>query len=63
MGFDRQRFDYEMDAYLGEWAGGYDIDAMRDYFRDRWPDAASIDDIDQDDFIDMLQRFEVHEGK
>lgn len=48
----------QVEDYLGEWAGDYDVDAIVDEISESPRDYRTIDDIDPDDWQDLIDRHE-----
>ena len=54
--FDYTTIQNQIIDYLGERVTEYDIDSIIEEIRDIEPDVQGIDDIEQDDFIDIIMR-------
>lgn len=59
--FDYERIEQEVVNYCGDYADDFDIQAIVEDVRDMG--AMSIDDVDYDDFIDILQRHDLTENQ
>lgn len=61
--FDYQKIYQEVIWYLGEYANSYDIDGimhdLRDYEKENDELINSIDDVDTDDFVDIMKNREI----
>ncbi len=60
--FDYAKIRDQVTDYLtAEFENGFDVDAIMDELRDIEPEIQGIDDVDADDFTDILQRHEISE--
>lgn len=60
--FDYAKIRNEVSDYLtAEFENGFDVDAIMDELRGIEPEIRGIDDVDADDFTDILQRHEISE--
>ena len=50
-----QELTEQIRDYLGTWASDYSIDGIVGDILERYPDIRSIDDIDADDFTEILK--------
>ena len=57
--FDERAIREEVEDYLGEFAGDFDVDAIVDDLRGIEPDVSSIDDLDGDEWTEMVQRHDL----
>lgn len=64
--FDYQKIHDELESYLGGWCGYYDLGEimaeLREYTTDDGECIQSIDDVDPDDFEEIIQRWDRSEG-
>lgn len=64
--FDYQKIHDELESYLGGWIQYYDLGEimaeLREYTTDDGECIQSIDDVDPDDFEEIIQRWDRSEG-
>ena len=63
MSREAQMFDYatiknQVTDYVSEYEQDYDIDGIMDELRERYGWAATIDDIDQDEFVSIVESYD-----
>lgn len=46
-------------TWAGVYAADFDLDRAADIIQESYPDSASIDDIDSDDFIEIMQACDI----
>lgn len=67
--FDYTKVLFEVEDYLGEFVGDFDLDAIMVELSDYKPvdveldHIRSVDDVDPDDFTDIIQRHDVSISK
>lgn len=54
--FDYRKIQDEVLTYLDDFAGSFDVDGIMDELRAIEPDVQSLDDVDPDTWLDIIQR-------
>lgn len=59
--FDYATIKQQVTDYVSEHEQDYDLDGIMDELRERYDWITDMDDVDQDDFLDIIERHDVNE--
>ena len=59
--FDYATIKQQVTDYVSEHEQDYDLDGIMDELRERYDWITDVDDVDQDDFLDIIERHDVSE--
>lgn len=59
--FDYATIKQQVTDYVSEHERDYDLDGIMDELRERYDWITDVDDVDQDDFLDIIERHDVSE--
>lgn len=57
--FDYATIKQQVTDYVSEYEQDYDLDGIMDELRERYDWITDVDDVDQDDFLDIIERHDV----
>lgn len=57
--FDYATIKQQVADYVSEHEQDYDLDGIMDELRERYDWITDVDDVDQDDFLDIIERHDV----
>lgn len=59
--FDYATIKQQVTDYVSEHEQDYDLDGIMDELRERYDWITDVDNVDQDDFLDIIERHDVSE--